>query len=301
MRPDDPKGWSLLGRTDYYVGRKDEAVAELLKAEALGDKSREMYTVLGRYYADQKDWTKALDYFQRGEPTPRDMLLIGQMYVFQGNLERADSIYRAIIDRDSTARDAQFAMGELGKLRFRQKDYPTALTLLQRRIALDPNNGEAYYYIGLSYKEMKQYSEALAALRQAATIDTAKAERHFWLGILYAQQDSVPEAKRALLRSVELDSTSKTAAVAYRQLGFYRLLEKDWNGAIALLERAVQINAQDVQAWVWLGQGHQNSGNRNKAIESYKRALEIEPKQPDAAKGLQILQKGAPAPPGGAQ
>jgi tetratricopeptide (TPR) repeat protein len=300
LRADDPKGWSVLGRTDYYLGRKDEALSELQKAEALGDKSREMFTVLGRFYAERKDWANALDYFQRGEPSARDMLLIGQMFVFQGNLSRADSIYRAIIDRDSTASDARFALGEMGKLRFRQKDYPAAVALLQRRIALDPNNGEAYYYIGLSHKEMKEYSEALAALRQAATIDTAKAERHFWLGILCAQQDSVSEAKRALVRSVELDSTSKTAGVACRQLGFYRLLDKDWSGAIGFLEHAVQINAQDIQAWVWMGQGYQNAGNRNKAGDCYRRALELDPKQPDAAKGLQILQGGAAAPKGGA-
>ena len=241
LRPDDPKGWSLLGRTDYYVGRKDEALAALEKAEALGDKSREMYTVLGRFYAERKDWPRALDYFGRGEPSPRDQLLIAQMHVFQGNLERADSMYRAIIERDSTSSDARFAMVERGKLVFRQKDYPGAIAAMQRRIALDQNSGEAYYYIGLSHKEMKQYSEALAALRQAASIDSTKADRHFWLGILYAQQESVTVAKQALMRAVGLDSTSKNAGVAYRQLGFYRLLDKDWNAAIPQLDRAVEI------------------------------------------------------------
>jgi tetratricopeptide (TPR) repeat protein len=302
MRPDDAKGWSLLGRVDYYTGRKDEGLAELEKAAALGDKSKEMYTVMGRIYAERRDWPKALDYFGRGDPSPRDMLLVGQMYVFQGTLERADSIYRAIIERDSTISDARFAMNELGKLRFRQKDYAGCISWMQRRIALDPNSGEAYYYIGLSHKEMKQYGEALAKLRQAAVIDTAKADRFFWLGILYAQQDSVGEAKRALVRSVELDSTSKNAGVALRQLGFYRLLEKDWDGAIPKLDRAITLNSQDIQAWVWLGQAYQNSGNRSKATECYKRALELDPKQTDALKGLEILNRGgAPGPKGGAQ
>jgi tetratricopeptide (TPR) repeat protein len=299
LKPNDPKGWSLLGRTDSYIGRKDEAVVELQKAEQLGDNSKEMYTLLGRSYADKKDWSKALEYFGRGDPSARDLLLIGQMYVFQGNQQRADSIYTAIIDKDSTTGDAKFAMTELGKGRFRQKDYPGALALLNRRIALDPNNGEAYYYIGLSYKEMKQYPEALEALRKAATIDSTKGERHFWLGILYAQQKDDEQARAALERSVALDSTSKTAGVAYRQLGYYRLLQKDWNGAIELLERAVQLSDQDVQALVWLGQGYQNSGNRGKAMDSYKRALALDPKQPDALKGVQILSGGAGAPKGG--
>jgi len=302
LAPEDPKGWSLLGRTNYYLGRKDEALTQLQKAESLGDKSKEMYTVLGRFYADRKDWAKALDYFSRGDPSVRDQLLVGQMQVFQGNLVAADSIYSSIIAHDSTTSDARFAMTERGKLLFRQKDYPGTIAAMQRRIALDPNSGEAYYYIGLSYKEMKQYGDALAALQRAAAIDTAKADRFFWLGILYAQQDSVAQAKQALVRSVQLDSTSKNAGVAYRQLGFYKLLEKDWDGAIPRLERAVAIYDQDIQAWVWLAQGYQNSGNRTKATESYKRALAIDPKQPDAVKGLEILNRGgASGPKGGTQ
>ena len=312
MRPDDPKGWSLLGRTDYYVGRKDEALSAMQKAESLGDKSKEMYTVMGRIYAERKDWPKALDFFGRGEPTPRDMLLIGQMHVFQGNLERADSLYRAIIERDSTVSDARFAMNEQGKLRFRQKDYAGSISWMQRRIALDPNSGEAYYYIGLSHKEMKQYGPAVAALQQAALIDTAKADRHFWLGILYAQmaarpdgtmqQDTLRLARATLIRSVELDSTSKNAGVAQRQLGFYRLLERDWDGAIRRLERAVAISDQDIQALVWLAQAYQNSGNRSKAAEYYKRVIALDPKQTDALKGLEILNRGgAASPKGGTQ
>jgi tetratricopeptide (TPR) repeat protein len=311
LRPDDAKGWSLLGRTNYYLGRKDEGLEQLQKAESLGDKSKEMCTVMGRIYAERKDWPKALDYFGRGEPTARDMLLVGQMHVFQGNLDKADSLYRSIIERDSSSSDARFAMNELGKLLFRKKDYPATLAIMQRRIALDPNSGEAYYYIGLSYKEMRQYSEAVAALQRAAAIDTAKADRHFWLGILYAQmavrpdgmqKDTLRLAREALIRSVELDSTSKNAGVANRQLGFYRLLEKDWDGAIPLLTKAVTLWNQDVQAWVWLGQAHQNSGNRGKATECYQKALEIDPKQADARKGLEILNRGgAPGPKGGAQ
>jgi tetratricopeptide (TPR) repeat protein len=312
LRPDDPKGWSLLGRDLYFLGQKDEAIAMLQKAEQLGDKSKEMFTVLGRVSADKKDWAKAVYYFGLGDPTPRDLLLIGQMHVFQGNLDRADSLYLSIIERDSSSGDAKFAMVERAKLKFRNKDYPATIGLLERRIALDPPSGEAYYYIGLSRKEMKQYPEALTALQKAASIDTAKADRHFWVGILFAQmasqpgrsiqQDTLRLAKDALNRSVALDSTSKNAGVAYRQLGFYRLLDKDWNGAIPLLERSTTLNAQDVQAWVWLAQGYQNAGNRSKATECYKKALEIDPRQADALKGLEILNRGgAPGPKGGAQ
>ena len=59
--------------------------------------------------------------------------------------------------------------------------------------------------------------------------------------------------------------------------------------AIRHLDRAVTIEPKDTQAWVWLGQGQQNSGNRAKACESYKRALDLDPAQADALNGKKVL------------
>jgi Flp pilus assembly protein TadD len=118
-----------------------------------------------------------------------------------------------------------------------------------------------------------------------------KADRRFWLGILYAQVDSVPQARREFTRVTELDSlgTNKTTGVAYRQLGFYLLLDRQYPDAVRFLERAVEIDKQDTQAWVWLGQGRQNAGNRSSACEAYQRALQLDATQPDAVKGKQSL------------
>jgi tetratricopeptide (TPR) repeat protein len=296
LMPDDGKGWSLLGRTYFFLRMKDEAAAALTKAEQLGAGSKEMYTVMGRLYSDRKEWGKALEAFAKGDPSARDQLSIAQIWVFQGNPDRADSTYRAIIARDSTSSDARFAMMEMAKLKFRNKDYPATIEVLQRLIALDPNNDEAYYYSGLSYKEMKRYPEALDAFRRAATLADGKSDRQFWLGVLYAQLDSVPQAKARLQRSLDLDSTGTFSGVAYRQLGFYALLAKNYSEAINLLDHAVQRNDKDVQAWVWRGQGYQNSGNRPRAVESYKKALELDASQPDALKGLKSLGAGGGAP-----
>jgi tetratricopeptide (TPR) repeat protein len=293
LMPDDPKGWSLLGRTLSALKLKDDALPALMKAQSLGDKSKDMYTALGRLYVDRKEWDKALDAFSKGDPNARDMLLIGQMFVFQNKLDAADSSYRAIIALDSTRSEAHFAMNEQGKLRFREKDYPGAISILNRRIALDPNSDEAYYFMGLSYKEMKQYPEALDALKHAVQLGDSKADRHFWLGILYEQVDSTAQAVPEFERSVALDSTSATAAVAYRQLGYHRLLGKDFSGATPLLERSAAINPKDVQTLVWLAQGYQNSLNRTKAMENYQRVLAIDPKQPDALRGVKSLTGGA--------
>lgn len=296
MRPDDPKGWSVLGRDRYFLSLrkkddalKDQAIAALDKAAALGDKNKEMHTVLGRALVDRREWQRALDAYGKGEPNSTDLLKIGQIYGILNQPAQAESVYTGMIERDSTSSEARFALMEQGKLRFRLKDYPGAIGSLSRRIALDPNADEAFYYTGLSYKEMKQIPEAIAALRQSALIAPTKADRHFWLGLTLAQADSIAESVASLQQAVALDSTSKNAALAYQQLGYRALLGKRWAEAAEYLENSVRINDKDFQSWVWLGQASQNMGSKERAISAYRRALQLQPGQPDASKGLKML------------
>jgi len=289
LSPKDAKGWSLLGRDQYFLKQKDDAVNSMTRAISLGDKSREMYTVLGRAYVDQRNWQGALDAYGLGDPNTTDMLKIGQMYVFLNRMDQADSVYRSLVDKDSTSWEGKFALTEMGKLRFRNKDYPGTVAIMQRRIALDPTSDEAYYYMGLSYNEMKQLPEAVSALRQAVALAPGKADRHFRLGLVLASVDSVSESNDEFMRATAIDSTSKDAAIAYRQLGYRSLLGKEWGHAVDLLERSASLNDKDTQTLVWLAQGYANEGNRPKAVEVFKKVLEIEPGNPEAAKGLKAL------------
>jgi tetratricopeptide (TPR) repeat protein len=289
LMPNDARGWSLLGRDEYFLKDKDAAVDALNKSIGMGEKSKETYTVLGRALVDKKDWTGALAAYQQGDPNGTDQLKIAQMFVFQQQTDKADSVYHAMVDKDSTSWEGKFAMVELGKLRFRAKDYPGTIALMQRRIALDPNSDEAYYYMGLSYNEMKQLPDAAAALRQATNLAPNKADRHFRLGLVLASMDSVATSNAELTRTTELDSTSTDAAVAYRQLGYRLLLAKDWGHAVELLDHAAAINPKDVQTQIWLAQGLANAGNRTRAIEVFKKVLEIQPGNPEATKGLKQL------------
>ena len=291
LAPEDPKGWSVYGRTLAQMGKRDEAMDAMNKAEQLGDTNKDMYTMRARLHIDRKEYEPALADYARGKPEPEDDLRIAQLYVINNQPQRAESLYTAIIVKDSTTSSAKFAIGELGKLRFRAKDYQNAIATFGRRIALDPENDEAYYYTGLSYKELKQYPEALTALRKAAQLAPTKADRHFWLGIVYAQVDSTQSAKTQFEQVVALDSaaTGKNTAIALRQLGYYDLLAKSYADATKKLSQSVAISAQDVQSWVWLGQAQQNSGDKTKACDAYRKALEIDPNQPDALRGKKTL------------
>ena len=316
LMPDDAKGWGVLGRTYYYVGLadkdstlKDKALEALNKAERLGDKTKESYTIRARLHIDRREFDQAAaDYERAGNDLPpEDVYRQARMMTIQKNLVRAESLYSAIVDRDSTTRLAGVALSEIGKIRFGQAAdaarvdkqagvplYRQTIDIFERRIPLDPGNDEAYYYIGLSYRELGQYQDAIGAMRQSASLAEGKADRHFWLGLLYVQADSVGQAEQEFQRVVDLDTgNSNNKAIALRQLGYYRLRRKENAGAIDLLEQSAGINPKDVGTLVWLAQGYQNSGNRGKAAENYRKVLLLDPGNADARNGLKILEGGA--------
>ena len=292
LAPNDARGWSLLGRDLYYLREKDAALAAMKKAESLGDKSKDMYTVMFRALVDAKDWNGALVAVQKGEPTSADMLKLAQVQAISGNNAAADSMYRALVERDSTSNDAKFALLEMGKTQYKAKDYPTAVSTLTRRIALDPNSDEAYYYRGLSHKELKELPEAVADLRQAVVLAPTKGDRYFWLAVAQSQAGAADSALAGFRAMVAVDSTSKNASTAYQQIGFDYLKKKDWAAAIPFLEKSVAIDPTNKQSLIWLGQAYQNSGNKTKAIEYYDRVLQMDPNEPNASKGKAILMKG---------
>lgn len=289
LAPADVKGWSLLGRDLYFLGQKDDAATALQKAVDLGDKSKDMYSVLFRLSVDRKEWQKALDASAKAEPTSSDLVKLAQVYAFMGNAQAADSAYRAIVERDSLSRDGKFALLEMGKMQFRNKDYATAASTLGRRIALDGTSDEAYYYKGLSHREMKQLPEAIEALRQASALAPTKGDRSFWLANTLLEADSSAAALDAFRAMVAVDSTSKNSAIARVRLAYPKMQVKDWAGAIDDLEKAAVADVGNVQVVVLLAQSYQNSGNRAKAAENYRKALSIQPGNADATKGLKLL------------
>ena len=53
--------------------------------------------------------------------------------------------------------------------------------------------------------------------------------------------------------------------------------DKDYKGAIGLLEKVVASEPRNANALNYLGYSHRNLGEREKALGYYKRALDIEP------------------------
>jgi tetratricopeptide (TPR) repeat protein len=151
-------------------------------------------------------------------------------------------------------------------------------TLLLALGLLAPVGGCTYPFTALSVKNSESAKVAEEGGHKAPTylaFGDFRAASGFAKEHSPAQQKQFREdAKQAYLKAIEIDAKFLPAYVALA-----RLLQgcDDYPGAVAVLERALQVNSQDPSLWNELGMCQCRAKNWGPAIESLRKASLIDP------------------------
>ncbi len=129
-----------------------------------------------------------------GAPLPEVELIRANLFAQQGQLERAISLYQAVIAQDPSRAEAHFG---LGLARFKAKDHPGGLQSLARAVELAPDNAAFHYRYGQALLELGRAEEGKAQLQQAL-----QRERRFLPAHLALYQALMREQNPALARVV---------------------------------------------------------------------------------------------------
>ncbi len=77
-------------------------------------------------------------------------------------------------------------------------DYNRAISLLQKLVASDAKNADAWNYLGFSQRKLKKFDQALGAYQKALAIDPEHRGANEYLGELYLQTGNLAKAKERL-------------------------------------------------------------------------------------------------------
>jgi tetratricopeptide (TPR) repeat protein len=160
--------------------------------------------------------------------------------------------------------DAEFArLLHAGTEEGARGDFVHASADLEAAVALEPQNAEGWFQLGLVYNRTASFRNAELAFRKAVELDPHDAQAHFWLGW-----------------TLVVDPQSK----------------QDWAGAIAESRAALADEPDDADALNLLGTGLTNLGELAKAVEVLKRATAIKPSSAAAHYNLAVaLEKSGQA------
>jgi TolB-like protein/Tfp pilus assembly protein PilF len=154
------------------------------------------------------------------------------------------------------------------------------------------NNGEAYekYLRGRFYQTQNTadgLNRSLEFYEQAVALDPAFAEAYagiadanliqFNLGIRSAE-DTIPNARAAVNRAIQLNSELSNTHTSLALIQF--LIDRDWSGAEKSLQRAIELNPNNGDAYLRYGYFLINVGRFDDALEKLNKARELNPLSP---------------------
>lgn len=197
-----------------------------------------------------------------------------------GDLPQAETLYRQVLQMQSTHADAWHLLGVLAH---QKRNYSVAVELIKKAIALNGVAPTFYNNLGNAFQELEQLTTAIECYQRALTLEPQFAEAHNNLGNVFILQGSLIEAVACFQRALSLNpnyvNAYKNLGIALNELGKFA-------EAIHCYQRALGLNPNNAEVYHHLGKVFKNLAKFTEAEACYQRALELNPTSPDAYNDL---------------
>jgi Flp pilus assembly protein TadD len=164
-----------------------------------------------------------------------------------------------------------------------KNNFEAAIAPLQKVIADQPEFAYAHFQLAYVYTALKRTDEARAEYERTIAIDSKMSEAYLNLGMLLLEKQQNAAAVAPLRKAVELLPAQSRPryllAVALDRSG-------DRAGAGESFEALLHLDPSDIAAIDYLGWAALRQGKPDEAEKRFRRALEIQPKEAEARRGL---------------
>lgn len=209
---------------------------------------------------------------------------------------------------------------------FLRKDYPSAVPLFLDELVREPDNFNAYYYLGLSYRNTRQYDNALFTFQRALELPSGsprfkadifgeivlirirkgeyrgavssgtEALRNGYRTVkilneiakAYLYLENYRQCKKVLDASIEMNSSNP---FTYNLFSLYYLGQRAYDQALIASLMAVSFRDNVSYFYINLARAHLGLGDPENAAAGFSQALKINPRSKDAAAGLEEVQR----------
>ncbi len=161
---------------------------------------------------------------------------------------------------------------KVGQLYLEQGQVERALAQFEIALQMNPNLVEAHVEVGNAFNHTGDYRRAHTSYERAVKLAPTHLEAQRGLGLMKQLLGLVKEAVKVYLRALAIKlndfQLNDHIASAYIQLG--RAAE-----ALPYAKRATALNDLSLGAWANLAFSYTNSGEYDKAVDAYRRAIEL--------------------------
>jgi len=265
----------VLREAEFQACWEREAESEAARAEVVEDLASQREVILAR--------AKTLG--EQAERAFARALDAAELHLAAGNVGQAVAKLLRVLKRFPRHPEMAKLVGDLA---FQQGQLQAARQAYSILVELQPNDVDGLVSLATLLADEGQMAEAEKLLHRAARVTRDSFLPPFALGALKLAQEDLPAARRFLRQALAKQESPVAAFLA----GLVELRLGRPGTAVKLLERAVALAPEMEEAIYTLGLAYLERGFARKALQCFRRVLELDPQRLRYQEAVRFLLAG---------
>ncbi|HVF47480.1 MAG TPA: tetratricopeptide repeat protein [Pyrinomonadaceae bacterium] len=262
-----------IARVNFAMGDAKAQAAAAESALAKGTRfPGETYHLLADAHQRLRDFPAAIDAYKRAINAKPDVLQayrnLSEIYRSENRFDDAINVSRQGLGRFVNDGNLYTDLSLYYQLADRPED---AVKAGLSAVQLLPDKPAGYTILCRAYNDTKNYPSAVEACNKALKLKPGDGETLFYLGRAFDLLGDTPRATAEAKKNYEAEAT------------------KYYAQAVAGLMDNVQKDASSSESWYLLGNAYFTDNQREKALEAYRKTIDLSPKFAKARYNLGIL------------
>lgn len=204
-------------------------------------------------------------------------------YYIGGEWENAKPLFHELSEKYEKSSYVRFILGDIY---YSLGGLDTAIKWYQDAIFLNAKFGIAYYKLGVCFYRKGHLNRALDAFNMVEQTGQNHAMARYHAGLIHLYLGNDEKASIAFERFKEGSPDSLIANLYLAQL---KLKSKDYHAALQPLEELVEQTPQFAEVHYMLGTVYYGLHNNAKAVQCFRRALQLNPEDERSKAKLTLL------------
>jgi non-specific serine/threonine protein kinase len=193
---------------------------------------------------------------------------LGRVYMFKKMTEDAIEEFKKAIELRPNCYEAYRALGWLFE---EARNYDEAIKWAQKVLEIRPTDKEAFLLLGIAYHDQQLYDSALEAFHKALDLAPDYSAAFYYIGSTFLKLGKFDQALESYQKCMEAGGDPNV----WLDLGWTYLLKKDYQDSLKSFQKSIDLGYFDFLAYYFLGLVNQQAKKGEKAIECYKKAIQL--------------------------
>ena len=282
--PKNPELYAALVRIYMQQGKKQSAEQLLKESKPQFHDNPAGYRMLGDFYFANRDYDGATnEYSGLYREHPKDLVVkknFVQLLIIQKRLDEAGKLDDEVLK--TTPQDVD-ALIYRGQIEIHRGNTKYAIETLQNAVRNDPENGTAYYNLGLGLRQAKKITEAENAWQSAVRLRPDMSEAYVALAqsaLLDGNMNALAQSATSIINLLP----DSPAGYALRALSSTR--RGQWSNAERDASKAISLAPQAPDGYMQMGNLRFAQRRYADAENYYEQTLDRDPESGDALGSL---------------